>query len=345
MRKSFSFSLWYKIILVVLSAIVNFSCQQNSSVLKISSSENYPRWLINGKYRTDQTSGITFLSGSGDSIMQFLLADDIGKIHRLIIKDDTLFSFSEIKFSSEVEQYLSFFPKRDFEEIFFDKYSGNVYLTIEGNGEQHLLYHGVFKLKFKDNNFFQDSVIKLEKIAFKPQKLFNDKLNMNIGYEGFTADENYYYLGLENVQTTDGKFSGQTVIRIAEKKSLKIIKEISTDSLGIASICGLYSDENFSLWGIDRNQRKVFKLVFDEYFNVLDINIFEIKSVIPRYKNFEYIGSLESITIAADKFLFMVDDPWHTYFIPQDEILNQVDTTTVQNFKNFIPVIYKFDIE
>lgn len=345
MIKSFSSLHGYRLTAIVLSAFVIFSYQKNSSKLNISPAENYPRWLMNDKYHTNQTSGITFLSSSNDGTLQFLLADDIGKIHRLFIKDDTLFSFSEIKFNKEVTEYFTGFPKLDFEEIFFDKFSCDVYLTVEGNGEDHLLYHGIYRLKFKDNDVYQDSVTGIEKLDFEPRGIFYENLKPNIGYEGFSADENYFYLGLENVQTTDGNFSGHTVIRIADKKSLKIIKEVSTDTLGIATISGLYSDENFSLWGIDRNSKKVFKLNFDEYFNVAGINIFEIKTVIPRYNNFEYVGSLESITIASEEFLFMVDDPWRTFFIPRDEILNQIDSTTKHNFKNFIPVIYKFVIE
>jgi hypothetical protein len=345
MIKSFSTSLWIRIPVIVFITFTLYSCRQNSPELKINGAENYPRWLMNEAYHTNQTSGITFLSESDDCTMQFLLADDIGKIHRFFIKDDTLFSFFEIKFSSEVAEYLSDFPKHDFEEIFFDRYSGEVYLTIEGNKENHLLYHGIYRLKFKDNDIYQDSIISIQKLIFQPQEMFDKDLKPNIGYEGFTADENYFYLGLENVQTKEGNFSGKTVIRIADKKSLTLIKEVSTDTIGIATICGLYSDENFSLWGIDRNNKKVFKLIFDEYFNIVENHFFEIRTVIPRYNNFEYVGSLESITIATDKFLFMADDPWHTFFIPPDEILIQVDTTTANNFKNFIPIIYKFEID
>jgi hypothetical protein len=335
----------YKKITVFLIALLISSCQQNSTELTISPAKNYPRWLMNNNYHTNQTSGITFLDKSEDGTLQFLLADDIGKIHRFFIKNDTVFSFSEIKFSKQVFEYLSDFPKLDFEEIFFDKFSGKVYLTIEGNGDDYLSYHGIYRLNFKNNDVYQDSIIGFEKLDIKPAELFNKNLGPNIGYEGFTADENYFYLGLENVQTNDGKFSGHTVIRIADKKSLTIIKEISTDSIGIATICGLYSDKDNSLWGIDRNNKKVFKLLLDEYFRIAEIKFFEIKTVIPRYNNFDYTGSLESITIASDKFLFMVDDPWYTYFIPPDEILNQCDEKTKDNFKKFIPVIYKYVIE
>jgi hypothetical protein len=322
-----------------------FSTEQDSTGIQINPAQNYPRWLKNDVYHTNQTSGMTFLRQKDDGTLEFLLADDIGKIHRLLIQDDTLFSFSEIKFNSEVLGYLAGFPKLDFEEIFYDRFTGEVYLTIEGNGEDHLSYHGIYKLNFKDDDVFQDSVIKLNTLDFTPKEIYYGKLLPNIGYEGFTADENYFYLGLENEQMNEGSFSEQTILRVADKNSLEIVKEISTDSIGISTICGLYSDENFSLWGIDRNHRKVFKLLFDEYFNIVDLDVYNIKTVVPKYNQFEYVGSLESITVVFEKFLFLVDDPWHKFFIPPDEILNQLDTSTINNFNNFIPIIHKFDID
>jgi len=331
---------------MIFSLVVSiFGFGQDSTSLKIHPADNFPIWLKNDVYHTNQTSGMSFLREKDDGAMEFLLADDIGKIHRLCIQDDTLFSFSEIKFSDKVKHYLSDFPKLDFEEIFYDRFTGDVYLTIEGNGKDHILYQGIYKLEFKDDNIFQDSVVSLEKLLFKPEEIFYNNLLPNIGYEGFTADKNYFYLGLENEQTSEGNFSGQTIIRIADKNSLTIFKEISTENIDISTVCGLYSDENFSLWGIDRNHRKVFKLKFDEYFNIADLTFFDIKTVVPKYNHFEYVGSLESITIVSEKFLFLVDDPWHTFFIPPNEILNQLDESTINNFKNFISVIHKFVIE
>jgi len=345
MINSFSTTIRPFYFLIILSVNTLSSCGINPDSVKVSPAESFPRWLMNDAHHTSQTSGITFLKDSADGSMQFLLADDIGYIHRLFINNDTALSFSEIRFSKDVIYYLAAFPKLDFEEIFFDKFSGNVYLTIEGNGDDYLSFHGIFALEFMDDDIFQDLITGIEKLDFKPSEIFYDKLGPNIGYEGFTADENYFYLGLENVQTSEGNFSNHTVIRIADKNTLEIVKEISTENLGISTICGLYSDENFSLWGIDRNNKRIFKLKLDEYFNVTEINSFEVKTVIPGYNYLEYSGSLESITIAADKFLFLVDDPWQAHFIPPDEIFNQIDESSKENFKKIIPVIYKFTID
>jgi len=345
MAKSFLALLGKAFFLIIAPAFVVFPSNQDSSVTEILPVKYYPKWLKNNSYHTDQTSGITFLRNKDDSTDEFLLADDIGKIHRFFIRADTIFSFSEIHFSHEVLNYLVEFPKLDFEEILYDEFTGEVYITIEGNGENHILYHGVFKLKFKNDDIFQDSVVALEKLNFTPKKIFYSNLEPNTGYEGLAVDRNFFYLGLESILTPEGSFSGHTVISIADKSSLAIIKEISTEDLEINTVCGLYSDENYSLWGIDRNQRKIFKLKFDKYFNIVNKNYYEIKTVVPEYNQFEYVGSLESITMDDNKFLFLVDDPWHTFFIPPAEILNQLDVKTIKNFKDFIPVIYKFVTE
>lgn len=338
---------WLYLLILILTAsiVIVLALELNSDDFKIRQAENYPRWLMNEEYKTSQTSGITFLRENSAGAKEFLLADDIGMLHRLFIVEDTLFSFSLIKFSDEIIRYLSNFPKLDFEEIFYDRFTGDVYLTIEGNGLDHLSYHGIYRLKFFDDDIYQDSLLAFEKMDIKPEEKFYSDLFPNIGYEGFTADENYFYLGLENLQTSEGNFSQETLIRIADKKSLTIVKEISTKNLGISTICGLYSDENFSIWGVDRNHRKVFKLLFDEYFNVVDLCTFEIKTVIPGYDQLEYVASLESITSASEFYLFLVDDPWHTFFVPPNEILNKLDTNTANNFNNFIPIIHKFVIE
>ncbi len=170
MIKSFLSPLCCRLVVILPILFAINSCRQNSPELNITSAENYPRWLMNDNYHTNQTSGITFLNKSGDGTLQFLLADDIGKIHRFFIKNDTVFSFSEIKFSKQVIEYLSDFPKLDFEEIFFDKFSGNVYLTIEGNGDDYLSYHGIYRLNFKNNDVYQDSIVGLEKLGLNLRK-------------------------------------------------------------------------------------------------------------------------------------------------------------------------------
>ena len=66
---------------------------------------------------------------------------------------------------------------------------------------------------------------------------------------------------------------------------------------------------------------------------------------IPGYSEYDYVVSMESITMDDSGNLFLVDDPWRNFFIPPGEILQKLDEKTVQNFKDFIPVIYKLNLK
>src|SRR3989304_5194046 len=238
MAKSFlyRYKRWVVLFFILPSLTAVIISKQYCSEVQILPAENYPRWLMNDSYKTSQTSGITFLRQQSDGTQEFLLADDIGDIHRLFVEDDSVFNFRKIYFGLKVIGYLKDFPKPDFEEILYDKFTNRVYITIEGNGENHIFYHGIFELKFKNDDVFQDSVVNLEKLAFMPAETFNNNLKPNTGYEGLAVDENYFYLGLEAVLALDKSFSGHTLIRIADKKSHEIVKEISADTLGISTI-------------------------------------------------------------------------------------------------------------
>ena len=313
--------------------------------LKIKEDPAYPRWLKSGNYITQQTSGNCFLGLDKNGNKNFLLVDDIGKIHHFKIKDDTVFSFSTVILSEKVKAYLQPFPKWDFEEITYDKYTNSVYISIEGNNPVPQKYVGIYKLIFNNNDVYSDTVSAIEKLNIKPENLFLEYIANNIGYEGFAADKNLFYLGLEGFSTS-GIFADSTFLFIVNKKDLRIIKQINTKPLGIYTICGLYSDQNNSVYGVDRNNKKLFHIVFDTTNNyiVKKYGLTEIKTNIPGYREYDYVAALESITIDNEKNIYFIDDPWKTFYIPQENILKKLDGTAVENFKKFIPIIYKFKL-
>ncbi len=306
-------------------------------------SPNYPRWIQSGEAHTDQTSGITYIGKDTTGAKNFIIVDDIGKINRFNILNDTVFTLINISFYDSVENYLSGFPKKDFEEIFFDKASGKFYLSIEGNKPSPEKYVGIYRIEFENEDVNSNRISSIERLEFKPSETFLKYIDNNIGYEGFTGDENYFYLGLEGF-SSNGYFADSTVIFIADKNNLNIIKEINTKSLGIHTICGLFSDNNNSVWGIDRNNRKIFHLTFDENLNLISTELYDVKISIPSYSSLSYVGALESITMDDENNLFLIDDPWKKFFVPQTEILSKLDNKTVDNFKKYIPIIYKFHI-
>jgi hypothetical protein len=140
----------------------------NDSVT-ITLDEAYPRWLRAGDYQTKQTSGICFLRGDKEG-KHFLLADDIGVIHRLTVREDSVFSLKVVAFSEEVTEFLEDFPKKDFEEIVFDKYTGRVFLSIEGNGAKYRDFVGIYELEFYNNDIFSDSVVHITKLKIEPSE-------------------------------------------------------------------------------------------------------------------------------------------------------------------------------
>ena len=303
----------------------------------------YPRWLSSGNINSDQTSGITFLKETSDGSKYFILADDTGGILHLIISDDTVFTIKPVYFSKLFQACIDTFPKADFEEVVYDKKNNKVFLSIEGNGAHPEKYAGIYHLTFRNNDVFSDTIEAIKKIDITPRKEFRKYLQNNIGYEGLAVDENYYYLGLEGF--TSGKiFADSTVLFIAERISGKIIRQINTGPIGIHTICGLYSDKNYSVYGVDRNNKSFFHLIFDENLNVTGSDNVKIETSIPSYNSFDYVASIESITMDTEGNIFLVDDPWKTFFLPANEILSRLDSLTVDRFRNFVPVIYKYSL-
>jgi hypothetical protein len=329
---------------LLLTCLLFWNCTPayESQSIDIKQDERYPRWLETETNQPAQTSGITYIGQISDNQKQFLIADDIGKIHRLTIKSDTIFVIDTIYFSVEAAAVFADFPKLDFEEIFYDKFTKNVFLSVEGNGENFLDFNVIFKINFKNNNIFENEITGFEKIVFQPQEELNRYLSPNIGFEGLTADSKYLYLGLEG-RTQNNIYADSTLIYVLEKSNNKIIKVISTKKINIHTICGLYSDDDHSIWGIDRNNRKLFHILFDEEFSIKNFQDWQLKPSIPGYRNYSYTASLESLTSDGEN-IYLVDDPWYQFFKPSEDTLSKLDQETVLNFNNFVPVIYKYNV-
>jgi hypothetical protein len=329
---------------IILLFIVSFSLftkAQNENITLLPD-EKYPLWLKTDQSRTNQTSGIAFIKSEFDK-KYFLLADDIGFINLLKIKNDSIFSIENILFADSKDLYFSNFPKKDFEEITYDKNTGDVYLSVEGNGENFNDYVGIYKLIFKDNDVLSKQIISIEKMIYNPVNVFYKYTSWNIGYEGFALDDNYFYLGLEGFMN-NYQFADSALIFIANKSDQNIIKTISTKSFGIHTIGGLFSDEDYSLWGIDRNNRNIFHIIFNENFNIETVSKYECSTTIPGYHTFNYLPSYESITLDDDGNLYIVDDPWKEVYVPPQHILDQLENETINNFKEYVPIIFKYKI-
>lgn len=332
-----------KVFLIFIYALSTLELGAQNNIFSLTPDEDYPLWLSTNQDRTEQTSGIAFIKSECD-LSYFLLADDIGAIHLLTIKNNTIYCIEKVEFIEETDDFFSSFPKMDFEEITYDKNTGEVYLSVEGNGNNFNDYVGIYKLIFENNDVLTKNVISILRVFFKPKDLFYKYTAWNIGYEGFALDSNYFYLGLEGFQNNH-QFADSSIIFIANKSDMEIAKQVSTKSLGIHTICGLFSDTNYSLWGIDRNNRKLFHITFNVDFTIKDFFKFDCSTKIPGYPEYDYKPSYESITIDNKNNLYLVDDPWKEMFIPDDSILQKLDENTINNFEEYIPTMFKYKIK
>jgi hypothetical protein len=336
----------HKFILIFIIPLLTVSCQSDKPgrIAQISKDDLYPRWLTGNNYFTEQTSGITYLGSNLENEKFFLLADDIGKIHRVKITCDTLFNFDSILFSKDVLWYLNDFPKLDFEEIAYDKYTGDVYLSIEGNEDNYKDFVGIYKISFLNDDPFENTIVNIEKLNIQPDSEFYKYTQWNIGYEGLAVDSNYLYLGLEGF-VNDNQFADSTIILVVDKNSKTIRRKISTKELGIHTIGGLYADNNFGLWGVDRNNGNLFMLELREDLEIIDTASWKLKPTIPGYPEIGYVSSIESITFDNDGNIYLVDDPWRKFFIPPNDVLVKLDSQTISNFTHYIPVIFRYKLK
>ncbi len=320
------------------------SCNDRGTLqdeLETEAVKGYPRWLIENEHSTEQTSGITFIGRDENNLKTFLLADDVGKIHHLKIKEDTVFFLSPVNYSRAAEKFLDSFPKADFEDIAYDKFSGSVFISIEGNLPDPKRYTGIYKINFENESPYSDAIISFQKLNIQPESLFLKYPDNNTGYEGLAVDSNFFYLGLEGFRKNN-LFADSTLILIVGKKDLEIKKLIRTGSFGIHTICGLFSHNDKDIVGIDRNKRQLFRLLFNENLSVKKTFIKDIKVHIPSFPAISYVASFESVSMDDEENIFLVDDPWKQFFIPSDEILKKLDSAALKNFNQFVPIIYKF---
>jgi len=308
--------------------------------IKLKPEKGFPIWLKDGSQRTDQTSGITFIGFKGTEKF-FLICDDIGDIYHMKLKENKV-KLEKVKLDEKVKKVLKHYDKWDFEEIVYDTKLNKVYLSVEGNGPNFMDEAGLFELIFKDNDIFQDEIKEIKKIEFPEWKILSEHFKPNIAFEGVAVSENRLFLGLEGTSVGE-LFLDSTFLYVVDKKSLKIIREIHTKNLKIHTICGLYAKDDFNLLGIDRNNKNLFLLKFDKDYSVLESTIHPLNLHVPGNANLQYVSAIESITMDSENYFYAIDDPWKKFYIPPTEILRQLKPVDAKNYRDFIPLLFKFN--
>ncbi len=311
---------------------------------------NYPIWMKDSENKqTDQTSGLCYV-GEKEGKKIFISADDIGKINRLEI-DETLnppgLKIIEIAFSEEVNALFQKFKKKDMEDIYFDKPNNKILLAIEGHEYSSLdpqIYRkkeGIYEITFNKDILSFDSILTIKRLTL-PDEVYKHTFD-NIGFEGFSATENYFFLGLENYQTDGTEFSDSTILYVLNRKTNEL-KSIGTHDLKISTISGLYSTDDYNLYGIDRNRRSMFYINFNEDFSVNKIEIKEMSLPIPFHNEIDMILGIapESITFDGQGDIYVAIDPWQNFYRPDYTSKRKLSPDELNNFSNGVPIMYKF---
>lgn len=315
--------------------------------------ENYPVWMKDSAgNRTDQTSGLYF-TGIRDGKKMFISADDIGRINRISVdesKNPPEFNLSEISFSKDVTDLFGKFKKRDMEDIFYDSSENKIYLAIEGHeysSNDPMIYRkkeGIYELTFNKDIFTFDTILTIKRLQL-PEEIYAHTFD-NIGFEGFAMTKDFFFLGLENYQTPDNEFTDSTVIYVVNRNTNEV-KAVGTSDLKISSVCGLYASDNYSLYGIDRNRRSVFKIMFDTVFNVTNVKIKQLNLTIPLHNEINSIlgTAPESITFDYQNNFYVSVDPWKEIYKPDIAEKKKLSQEELDNFYKFVPIMYKFKNE
>ncbi len=333
--------------LVVIIIFVNFYLINPDT---IDSADNYPIWMKDSSgNQTEQTSGLFFV-GENEGKKIFLSCDDIGKINRLSIDENTNppdLIISDIHFSNEVNLLFQKFKKKDMEDIFYDKNNNKIYLSIEGHEYSSLdpqIYkqkEGIYEITFNKNIFTFDTLLTIKRLQL-PQEIYAHTFD-NIGFEGFTATDNNFFIGLENFQLKNDDFSDSTILYILNRRTNEL-KQIGTRHLGISTICGLYAKDDYNLYGIDRNRRSMFYINFNEDFTINKYVVKEINLSIPQHKDINQILGIapESITFDNHENIYVSVDPWKDLYKPDLASKKRLSEGELFNFHKKIPIMYKF---
>lgn len=337
-------------VLLPLIAIFIFISLYYTRSDEIKPMEKYPVWMKDAKgVQTDQTSGMCFI-GLKDNVKIFIAADDIGKINRISVdesKTQPELTIEPIIFSDEIKTLFSKFKKTDMEDIYFDSLNNKLLLSIEGHEysskdpEIYKKKEGIYEITFNKDALTFDTLLTIKRLNL-PQDVYAHTFD-NVAFEGFSETAKYYFLGLENFQTPNNEFTDSTVIYIVNRSNNEL-KSIGTRDLKISSVCGLYSKDDYNLYGIDRNKRSIFHIKFNPDFTINSCNLKNISLPIPDYPDIDkIIGTApESITFDYDDNIFITIDPWKDFYLPDITERKRISKEEMENFRKFVPIMYKF---
>ncbi len=233
------------------------------------------------------------------------------------------------------------------EEIFYDKFTNKIFLSIEGHEyssydpQIYKKKEGIYEITFNKDILTFDTINTIKRITL-PQEVYDHTFD-NIGFEGFSATENYFFIGLENYSVDGTNFSDSTLIYIWNRKTNEL-KTLNTRDLKISTVCALYAEDDFNLYGIDRNRRRMFYIRFNEDHTVNKSDIRDIDLSIPLHRDINSIIGFapESLTFDAKGNMYVAIDPWTDFYKPDITGRKRLSTGELKNFNDAVPIMYKF---
>lgn len=315
----------------------------------------YPVWMKSSDSTySKQTSGLFFIGREGNKKF-FLSANDNGRIDRISIDD----SFSPPKFDiqtlyfqfSSTARFFQNFPKIDFEDIVYDKATNKIFVSIEGNSGNNDLQpsqftsfkntEGVYELSFNKTIIDCDTLMNVKKLPM-PEEIFKFT-NDNIAFEGMALTENFFYMGLESISDSKAQFLDSTYLYIINRKTNKV-KTVSTRQLGIRSITGLCAKDNYTIYGSDREAKRIFCIKFEPDFSIKEVTTKSYELPMPMHSDIylDKMAGVEAIALDDEGYIYTDIDPWSDLYTPNFTPKSFLSEEEKLNITKLIPVLYKY---
>lgn len=340
-------------VLTPLFMIIIYIVATNYYDKNLELAKGYPIWMKSesGQYSL-QTSGLFYL-GKVENKKLFLSANDNGRLDRISIDE----SFSPPKFDVQVlhfefastAKFFERFAKMDFEDIVYDKVTNKILVSMEGNSDYAPPYkvsyqstEGIYELSFNKSIMDCDTLKNIRKLVM-PEELFL-YTNDNIAFEGFGITDNYYYMGLENITNINAEFSDSTYLYILNRKT-NDLKKVSSKLFGVRSITGLCVKDDYTVYGADREAKKIFYIKFNPDFTIKEYKTKSYDLPMPSHPDIflDKMAGVEAIALDEDNKIYTDIDPWSDLYTINFTPKSFLSEEEKFNITKLIPVFYKYN--
>lgn len=312
----------------------------------------YPIWMkASNQLYSLQTSGLFYIGKDGNK-KNFLSVNDNGRIDRIMIDE----SYNPPKFDLQIlhfevastAKFFQPFAKMDFEDIVYDKVTNKIIVSMEGNSDYAPPYkisyqqsEGLYELEFNNTILTCDTLKNIKKIPMS-EELFKHT-NDNVAFEGFSMTDNFIYLGLENITDIHGQFSDSTYLYIVNRKTNEV-KNISSKKFNVRSITGLCAKDDYTLYGTDREAKKIFYIKFNPDFTIKTRRTETFDITMPGHSDIslDKMSGVEAIALDDEGNIYTDIDPWSDLYKPNLTPKVFLDEEEKWNVSKLIPVLYKY---